>query len=247
MSRVMRIPTHAATALQRFSAAVVAGAVTGLVVGGVGGRLAMLVLRLTSGPGVNGVVSDDGFVMGRVTLSGTLSLLGVATAIGVLGALVHRLVVPWLIGPRWFRRLTTAAGSGIVVGAMLVHTTGVDFTRLRPVGLAIALFVAVPALYGALIGPVQEYCDRPDSWLNRHPVRRWAVPVVTVGVLFPLAPFLVVLFLVTWAWTASSEGLSWGADWTRAQPVAAVVARVPWVAIVALGLADLVRDATTLA
>jgi hypothetical protein len=225
---------------RRFAATVVAGGVTGFLAGGVGGRLAMLVLRLTSGSGVHGVVSDDGFVIGRVTLAGTLALLAVGTGFGILGALVHRLVVPWLIGPRWFRRLTTATGSGVVVGAVIVHRGGVDFARLRPVGLAIALFVLVPGLFGALIGPVQEYCDRPDSWLNRHRVRRWAAPVLTLAPVFPALPMLAVLFVVSWAWAGARHRLA--GDRYAPGPVTAVLARVPWVAIVAAGLVDLVRD-----
>jgi hypothetical protein len=239
-TRRVRVPAHTATAVRRFAAAVVAGGVTGFVVGGVGGRLAMLLLRLTSGDGVHGVVSDDGFVIGRFTLAGTLSLLALGTAIGILGALVHRLVVPWLIGPRWFRRVTTAAGSGVVVGAMLVHRGGIDFTRLRPAGLAIALFVLIPAAYGALIGPVQEYCDRPDSWLNRHRARRWAAPILTLALVPPLVPMLAVLFLVAWGWAGARERLA--PEGFPSHPVAEVMARVPWVAIVALGLLDLVRD-----
>jgi hypothetical protein len=228
------------TAVRRFTAAVLAGAFTGFLVGGVGGRLAMLVLRLTTGDSVHGVVSDDGFVIGRVTLAGTIGLLLVATLIGVLGALVHRLVVPWLIGPRWFRRLTTAAGSGLVVGAMLVHRGGVDFTRLRPAGLAIALFVLVPGLYGAFIGPVQEYCDRPDCWLNRHRGRSWATRLLALALIIPALPVFAVLFIVSLGWAAARNSMA-GAPITLG-PVAAVLARVPWVAIVAAGLVDLVRD-----
>ncbi len=236
----MRIPAHTATVLRLFSAAVLAGGVTGFVVGGVGGRLAMLVLRLTSGDGVHGVVSDDGFVIGRFTLAGTIGLLAVATAIGILGAFVHRLVVPWLIGPRWFRRATTAAGSGVVVGALLVHRDGIDFTRLRPAGLAIALFVLIPAVYGALIGPVQEHCDRPDSWVNRHRGRRVGAPILTLALVPVLLPMLTVLFLVAWGWAAAREGLAVGR--IPSHPVVEVMARVPWVAVVAFGLVDIVRD-----
>src|ERR687898_538231 len=52
-------PTGPAGALRpvlvRFTATVIAGVFTGLVAGGIGGRLAMLVLRLTTGDSVHGV------------------------------------------------------------------------------------------------------------------------------------------------------------------------------------------------
>ena len=231
--------------LVRFTATVIAGVFTGLVAGGIGGRLAMLVLRLTTGDSVHGVVSDDGFIIGQVTLAGTIGLFAVGMGFGIIGAMAHRLVVPWLIGPRWFRRLTTATGSGVVVGALLVHRDGIDFTSLRPAWLAIALFVLVPGIYGALIGPVQEFCDRPDSWLNRNGRRRVAVTVLTLASVFFLLLFVAVFFAFTWAWAALRRAPS-PAETTATHPVAAVAARAPWVAIVAAGLFDLVRDAAAL-
>src|SRR5258708_6692212 len=41
------------------------GLVAGAIIGGLGGRLAMLVLRLTSNGSVRGVKTSDGFVIGR--------------------------------------------------------------------------------------------------------------------------------------------------------------------------------------
>ena len=48
-----------------------------------------------------------------------------------------------MIGPRWFQVLSISLGPAVVVGALLVHPEGVDFTLLRPRWLAIALFVAI--------------------------------------------------------------------------------------------------------
>ncbi len=98
---------------------IVAGIPTGVVVAGVGSRVAMLVLRLTSPAWVNGVTSDDGFEIGRFTLSGTYNLLLLGAAVGLVGAAAYRAVAPWLLGPVWFRYLTVAAASGAVVGSML--------------------------------------------------------------------------------------------------------------------------------
>lgn len=67
-----------------------AGGAGGALVGGVGGRLAMFLLRLTSDSAVRGLESDDGFVIGRFDLVSTLSLLVLTT---VLGASVGLIVV----------------------------------------------------------------------------------------------------------------------------------------------------------
>jgi len=68
-------------------AGVSAGFVAGVLIGGVGGRLAMLALRLTSDPSLHGVLTDDGFTIGRVSLE-TLFLLGVTAGLEVLQPLV---------------------------------------------------------------------------------------------------------------------------------------------------------------
>ena len=46
----------------------------------------MLVLRLTSSRFTRGVVSDDGFVIGRDALGGTYNLLVLGAVVGVIGA-----------------------------------------------------------------------------------------------------------------------------------------------------------------
>ncbi len=217
-----------------------AGAFTGLIAGGVGGRLAMLALRLTSADSVRGIVSDDGFVIGRVTLGGTFSLLVVGTAFGLLGGFVHRLVAPCLIGPEWFRRLTTATGCGVVVGAMLIHQDGVDFNALTPHWFAVALFVAVPALYGVLIGPVQDRFDRPGSWINRGRFRRF-VPALFLGpAIVPAAVLCGFAFLLRSAWLEVRHTMR--VRYMAGSTALRALARVPWVAIVALGLVNLVDD-----
>jgi len=45
-----------------------AGGIAGFVWGGVGGRVAMRIVFLTSDDTVRGVISDDGFEIGRISL-----------------------------------------------------------------------------------------------------------------------------------------------------------------------------------
>ena len=93
---------------------------------------------------MRGVKSDDGFVIGQVTLAGTYNLLLLGAIVGIIGAAAYLMVAPWLIGPNWFRRLTTGLAAAAVVGSMLVHADGIDFTVLKPTWLAIGVFVALP-------------------------------------------------------------------------------------------------------
>lgn len=149
----------------------------GLLVGGVLGRLAMFLLVRAS-PEADGILSDDGFEMGRFTVSGSLNLLVAAGFLGIVGAVVYA-AARWfqLPGLGW-RIAATTVCAGVGVGALLVHRDGVDFTLLRA-GPAIAAFVVIPALYGALLALVVE------TTLARHP-HGFSGPWARWGGLLPL-------------------------------------------------------------
>lgn len=170
-------PTYAAELASLLRVIIVAGVITGVLIAGVGGRLAMFLLRLTSPDSVVGVESDDGFTIGEFTLGGSYNLLNLGGAVGVIGAAAYVLVSPWLLGATWFRRFTVSAVAGAMVGSMLIHADGVDFNVLEPLWLAVTLFVALPALFGWVIGPVVDAVDAADSWTRRGRLLR-ALPVV---------------------------------------------------------------------
>lgn len=170
-------------AVGRLSVIAVTGLGLGVLVGGVLGRLAMfLLVHLT--PEARGLTSDDGFVMGRFTVSGSLNLMLVGGVLGVIGGAVYA-AVRWLQprDPR-LRIAATAACAGVGVAALVVHRDGVDFTRLEAAP-AIALFVLVPAVYGALLAAVVEtvLARHPDG--PSHAWARWLglLPFVVVPVL----------------------------------------------------------------
>jgi len=232
------------TVLRGLGVLAVAGIPVGAIVAGVGGRLGMLALRVTSGSEVHGVRSDDGFVIGRFTATGTYNLLLVGAIVGVIGAAAYQWVRPWLIGPPWFRHLTVAAASGAVAGSILVHTDGVDFTRLTPTWLAITTFVVLPAVFGAVIGPAVEATER---WTRQNDPRRSSriLPIVLVAA-FPLTtiPLAVAAAVLTiWA-TAEQRGL---VPRVADAPVVATALRAGYLAIALAGLVALVDDITQLA
>ena len=99
----------AQSALRALAAISMAGALSGVLVGGIGGRLAMMLLAQLN-PQVRGVKSDDGFVMGQFRVGPTLSLLIVCCGLGVLGAAIYAVVRGLMIGPRWFEVLSISGG-----------------------------------------------------------------------------------------------------------------------------------------
>jgi hypothetical protein len=206
--------TAVLSSLRRLAAVTSAGAVAGLVVGGIGSRLAMMLLARLN-PAATGVQSDDGFTIGQFS-SATLDLLVVTTILGVLGGGIYFLLRGLMIGPRWFQVLSVSVGPAVVVGAMIVHTDGVDFT-LEPVLLGVGLFVLVPGLYAAALTVLAErwlgtggWFETASPWLAFLPFLLWVplapvlgvlLVVVTVGELLRRSPgALAVLRAPAWAW-----------------------------------------------
>ena len=156
----------------------------GILVIGLGSRLAMLVLRVTSPGYVIGKESDDGFEIGRITLSGSYQLLALGAAVGVIGALGYVAVAPWLIGPGWFRRLTVGLTAGALVGSLVIVPGGIDFTFLEPTWLAVAFFVGLPVVSGILLTLAVDLVATPESWTGRGRAA-WMVPVVLLALVPP--------------------------------------------------------------
>ena len=135
---------------RRLGVAALAGGIAGLVAGGIGGRLFMLVLARLN-PRATGVLSDDGFIMGRFTAAGTLNLLLAGTIFGVIGGLVWVAIRGLRFGPVWWRRVSMPLGATLVIGSMMVHSDGVDFVLLDPPLVAVALTLSIPLLATILV------------------------------------------------------------------------------------------------
>ena len=216
-----------------------AGISTGVVVAGIGSRLAMLALRLTSHSRVIGIQSDDDFTIGRFTFFGTYNLLVLGAGFGVIGAALYQWVRPWLIGPRWFRYLTVGLACGAVVGSMLIHADGIDFRALTPTWFAVALFIAVPFLFGLAIAWTVDLLDR-DGSLARTGRARWiAAPILAV--LFPITlVLLAIALLVLCIWVPARD--AWHAGGTPVPRSLTWLVRAVWLAIAGFGLIALVDD-----
>ncbi|MGZ4132560.1 MAG: hypothetical protein ACXVWF_05905 [Actinomycetota bacterium] len=213
---------------------VTAGFVCGVLIGGVGGRLAMLLLRLTSDPTLRGVTTDDGFTIGRFSAE-TIFLLGVTSGLGMAGGLLYLIVRGWI--PQRRRVLVMTVFFGLVGGGGLISPHGLDFNALGPLPLAVALFIAIPAAYGAAMPWLAERMLREGSAMR---TRKWA----WVAGLLPLALANIVGILVlVVAWVILVVG--------RAAPDAVAawrsratlwIGRALLVAAAVLGGTGLVRD-----
>lgn len=226
-----------AAAAKRLALLVLLGALVGLVTVGGLSRLAMALLASLN-PEVHGVRTDDGFPMGQVTLSGSLNLALVGLLLGVTGGLFYALLRWLAVGPGWFRLLSLSVGAGVVVGAMLVHTGGVDFTRLEPLWLAVALFVALPVVFVASLHLLAEWL------LPRAGSLPW--PLAAVGLLAALVmPPLALLLVAGWSAGRALRRRERG-RLLLAHPLPGGVLRVGLAVLFVAALVDLWRDVATL-
>ena len=169
----------------RLSSAALIGFLTGAIVGGVGGRIAMLVLRLTSDPSVLGLQSDDGFTIGVV--SSETAFLVMATAfLGVVGAVVYLVIRLWI--PARLRPWTSGIVAGVVGGAAVIRPNGIDFRLLSPIPLAVAMFIVLPAAYGYVLAVLVERRFQLPAG------RRWR-SFIGLALLIPLLPLPITLGL----------------------------------------------------
>jgi hypothetical protein len=220
------------------AAATAAGAVLGVLIGGIGGRLAMSLLASLN-PEDKGVISDDGFEMGQVTLGGTAQLLLATLQLGLVAALIYLALRGLALGPTWVRLASLTAGGTVVFGALVIHE-GVDFTRLEPSWLPVVLFLAIPIVFIPAAAVLTDYWLRPASWFNtadRRKVGAVLVAWLATGLLLPVAA------LVLGAAFLARQGL--GHLSARARSAAAWVARGVLGAVGVVALVALVADIDT--
>jgi hypothetical protein len=169
-SEVDRAGTWGAAFLTSAGITSMAGTLAGIVWGGIGGRIAMRILFLTSDDRVRGVTSDDGFEIGRISVDSLFLLVFCAIAgavIGFAGGLLRMVTA----GPTWLVAVGAGIASAAYFGAFIVKPEGVDFRVLEPLGLALTLFVVLPGLWGATVVVLTEKLLQPGVVYPTLPTR----------------------------------------------------------------------------
>jgi hypothetical protein len=222
---------------RRIGAAVAAGMVAGLVVGGIGGRIAMFTLRVTSSSHVVGIESDDGFRIGQISTASFFLLL-ITTALGAVGGLMYLFGRQW-VPARW-RIAVSGAFFGAVIGAGVIKPDGVDFSLLSPLWLAVALFVLIAVVFGLVVG---LFVERLLAREARHRLGWWVylpLPALLLG-----GPIAWVVIVVAWlAWAIGHTVPVVGRAWRS--PVVVWVARAAIAALIVVNTVALVDDVTTI-
>lgn len=168
------------------------GFVAGLVAEGFGSRLAMRIMALTSSDAVQGVRTEAEAVVGEITVGGTVFLLLFGGVIGAAGGVIYLAIRRWLPGRGWRQGLVLGVVALAATGRLLVAPDNLDFAILDPAALAVAMFLALPLLYGPLFVPLHE-----RAWRYLHGERTRAKTALTLVSILPLVAFFPLAFVVT--------------------------------------------------
>jgi hypothetical protein len=184
-----------AARLREVAITVVAGGVAGVLVGGLGSRLVMRLAAIAA-PEARGAVTENGNVVGDITLAGTVGLVvfaGLASAVIGAGALV--VLRPWLPEAPAARGLLLGAILLALFGTAVVDPANADFVLLGDRALNVAMFSALFLAFGLVASVTGAVLDArilpaehfgPGAWLVSLLVAAPVVPGV-LGVAFASA------------------------------------------------------------
>lgn len=148
--------------LRELGIGALAGALAGILVGGIGGRIAMRISGAMSDPALVGVVrTDNGNLLGAVTLEGTFALVLFSGLFpGLLGGVVYVAARPWLrpLG-RW-----DGLAFGLVMLAALasiaIDPFNIDFRKFGSSAVNVVMFAALFPLYGVAQAALTRRLER---------------------------------------------------------------------------------------
>ena len=140
-----------ATVGRHVGVATLAGMIAGGIVGGFGGRIAMRVTGFVAGPGQVGLTTTNGNRVGDITLGGTIGVLLVGVALGVLGGLFYAVVQPWAQRLRPWHGLAFGVFLLVAAGIAVLDPVNSDFRRFGSGPLNLAMFGALFVLFGIVI------------------------------------------------------------------------------------------------
>lgn len=196
-----------AAALRETAIVVVGCGIAGALVGGVGSRLVMRLAALAA-PEVRGALTENGNVVGEITVAGTIGLMifgGVSSAIFGTGA--YTVARPWLPRSAVARGLLFGGFLLALMGSTIVDPGNADFVILGDRALNVVLFSALFLVFGLVASGVVAYLEGRVPTAPALSSRMWALTVLCALPVVPglavvalgFAPELGVPLVVAWA------------------------------------------------
>ena len=145
-----------------------AGLAAGFVAGGVGSRAAMRAIALLAGREHYGEITDADAVVGQITGEGTAFLLFFGTFLGVPGGLLYVAVRRWVPGTGIRKGLAFGGLLLLLFGSLIIEGDNPDFRQFVPSPVSVAMFAAIPILYGLIASAIVERLDRGGGAAPRN-------------------------------------------------------------------------------
>ncbi len=184
----------------------------GLLVMGLGGRLAMRLLGATAGDAAQGRITEADEVVGEITVGGTI---GFIVFIGLLSGLVMTLLwfaVRRFLPARWIGGLVFGAALLVVFGTRMepLRPGNEDFDLVGPWWLAITAFTALALGFGISLAAVSA---RVSRWLPLIGRGRRSLAYVSLLVLVLLFPFGLAALIGGLAYVFAGRAVERGRAW----------------------------------
>jgi hypothetical protein len=158
-------------------AGLVGGLGLGVLIGGIGGRVAMRLIFLAD-PESRGVTVAGDFNAGRVTMAGTFLVLMTGAALGGAGGLLYVVARRWLPRSRVWRGVVYGLFLTMISTGLLFRGETSDNRMFEPPLLGITFFALLIFLYGLSLPLVVDRFDTYVPAVFRQPT------VSTVGSVF---------------------------------------------------------------
>jgi hypothetical protein len=181
-------PFRTVLGLARYVAVLgLAGLFTGILIGGVGGRLFMRIAGAVGGEAARGATTEAGFTVGEITFGGTLALaVGAGIFVGIVGAAFYVVLRPWLAWAGPWR----GVAFGIVLFALgsatsdVLNPDNVDFVILGNEVLVLSMILLLFVGFGVVIDRFAKWLDQRLPQTGRaHPIASgWYVVIAVIGV-----------------------------------------------------------------
>ena len=195
-----------ASRLRETAILVAAAGIAGALVGGLGSRLVMRFAALAA-PEVRGTLTENGNVVGEITLQGTIVLMifaGLSSSVFGAGAFV--VAKPWLPRGTVPRGLVFGAFLLALTGPAVVDAANADFVILGDRLLNVTMFSSLFVAFGLVASAASAFVERRVPPAASLSPRMWALtavlalPVVPglLGVAFAFASQLGVPLICAW-------------------------------------------------
>lgn len=202
----------------------IAGIIVGVFVAGLGGRLVMRLATILHEDTV-GLTTENGEVIGLISLNGTLALIVFGgLGMGLMAGMIWVVVGPWIPG----RGIGRAAITGLAAVALgtpaLVQRSNPDFFILAYDPVVVALLIGLVFAVGFSIALVDGWLDRKLPRAVRGVgIATTAYLVITLIGLILIVPLVVAILLdqpeyrapVRAGWALAVVGLCTLAWWVR--------------------------------